>query len=89
MAMWALPLIASVYLGIAERALELAVAGARRKTSIAIDRGAYAYNPMVQHQIAEMYLELDAAHGDRRALRRRLGGRRRPRRRRGCRRCTR
>ena len=23
--------------------------------------GAYAYNPMVQHQIAEMYLELDAA----------------------------
>ena len=28
---------------------------------MAIDRGAYAYNPMVQHQIAEMYLELDAA----------------------------
>ena len=24
-------------------------------------RGAYAYNPMVQHQVAEMYLELDAA----------------------------
>jgi alkylation response protein AidB-like acyl-CoA dehydrogenase len=61
MNMWALPLIASVYLGIAERALELAVDGARRKTSIAIDRGAYAYNPMVQHQLAEMYLELDAA----------------------------
>ena len=35
--------------------------GARRKTSIAIERGAYAYNPMVQHQVAEMYLELDAA----------------------------
>ena len=61
MTMWALPLIASVYLGIAERALELAVDGARRKTSIAIERGAYAYHPMVQHQIAEMYLELDAA----------------------------
>ena len=61
MTMWALPLIASVYLGIAERALELAVDGARRKTSIAIERGAYAYNPMVQHQVAEMYLELDAA----------------------------
>ena len=73
MAMWALPLIATVYLGIAERALELAVAGARRKTSIAIERGAYAYNPMVQHQVAEMYLELDAADGDRRPLRRRLG----------------
>jgi alkylation response protein AidB-like acyl-CoA dehydrogenase len=61
MAMWPLSLIAAVYLGIAERALEVAVEGARRKTSIAIVRGAYAYNPMVQHQVAEMYLELDAA----------------------------
>jgi alkylation response protein AidB-like acyl-CoA dehydrogenase len=61
MLMWALPLIASVYVGIAERALELAASGARRKTSIAIERGAYAYHPMVQHQIAEMFLELDAA----------------------------
>ena len=61
LAIWPLSLIAAVYLGIADRALELAVAGARKKTSIAIDRGAYAYNPMVQHQVAEMYLELDAA----------------------------
>jgi alkylation response protein AidB-like acyl-CoA dehydrogenase len=61
MLMWALPLIATVYVGIAERALELAASGARRKTSVAIERGAYAYHPMVQHQIAEMYLELDAA----------------------------
>jgi alkylation response protein AidB-like acyl-CoA dehydrogenase len=61
MIVWALPLIASVYLGIAERALELAVAGATRKSSIAIERGAYAYHPMVQHQVSEMYLELDAA----------------------------
>ena len=61
MDMWALPLIANVYLGIAERAMELVVAGARRKTSIAIERGAYAFNPMVQHQVAEMFLELDAA----------------------------
>ncbi len=61
MSIWALSLIAAVYLGIADRALELAVAGARKKTSIAIERGAYAYNPMVQHQVAEMYLELDAA----------------------------
>jgi alkylation response protein AidB-like acyl-CoA dehydrogenase len=61
MAMWPLSLIATVYLGIAERALELAIDGARRKTSVVIDRGAYAYHPMVQHQIAEMYLELDSA----------------------------
>ena len=61
MTMWPLSLIAAVYLGIAERALDVAVDGARRKKSIAIARGAYAYNPMVQHQVAEMYLELDAA----------------------------
>jgi alkylation response protein AidB-like acyl-CoA dehydrogenase len=60
-AMWPLSLIAAVYLGIADRALELAVSGAKRKSSMAIDRGAYAYNPFVQHQVAEMYLELDAA----------------------------
>lgn len=61
MAIWPLSLIAAVYLGIAERAMEVAAAGARRKTSIAIERGAYAYHPMVQHQVSEMYLALDAA----------------------------
>ena len=61
MAIWPLSLIAAVYLGIADRALELAVGGAKRKMSVAIERGAYAYNPFVQHQVAEMYLELDAA----------------------------
>lgn len=59
--MWPLALIAAVYLGIADRALEVAVSSAQRKQSVAIERGAYAYNPFVQHQIAEMYLELDAA----------------------------
>jgi alkylation response protein AidB-like acyl-CoA dehydrogenase len=58
---WALPLMANVYLGIAERALELAVESATTKRSVAIPRGAYAFNPMVQHQLAEIYLELDAA----------------------------
>lgn len=61
MAVWPLSLFGAVYLGIADRALDLAVAGARRKTSVAIERGSYAYNPMVQHQVAQMYLELDAA----------------------------
>jgi len=61
MAMWPLSLIAAVYLGIADRSLELAVTDVRRKQSVAIDRGSYAYNPFVQHQLAEMYLTLDAA----------------------------
>ena len=61
MNVWALPLMANVYLGVAERALELAVHSATTKRSVAIPGGTYARNPMVQHQIAEMYLELDAA----------------------------
>ena len=61
LAIWPLANIAAVYLGIADRAIELAASGAVKKTSVAIARGAYAYNPFVQHQIAEMYLALDAA----------------------------
>ncbi|WP_245649600.1 acyl-CoA dehydrogenase family protein [Nocardia shimofusensis] len=61
MTMWPLSLMAAVYLGIADRALELACESARRKKSVAIERGAYAYNPFVQQQVASMYLELDAA----------------------------
>ncbi len=58
---WPLTLIANVYIGIAERALELAIESASTKSSVAIPRGTYAHNPMVQHQIAEMYLTLDPA----------------------------
>ena len=58
---WALTLIANVYVGIAERALEIAVAQAARRTSIAIPQGTFAHHPLVQHQVAEMYLALDAA----------------------------
>ena len=61
MNIWALPIMASVYLGIAERALALAIESATTKSSVAIPRGTYAHNPMVQHQIAQMYLELDPA----------------------------
>jgi alkylation response protein AidB-like acyl-CoA dehydrogenase len=61
MNVWALPVFANVYVGIAERALELAIEAATTKASVAIPRGTYAHNPMVQHQIAEMHLELDPA----------------------------
>jgi alkylation response protein AidB-like acyl-CoA dehydrogenase len=64
---WAEPTFASMYLGLAERALELAVAGAKKKTSIALGGRAMAYNPMIQHSIAEMALELESisAHVER------------------------
>ncbi|GAC1478970.1 MAG: acyl-CoA dehydrogenase family protein [Acidimicrobiales bacterium] len=64
---WAEPPFASMYIGLAERALELAVAGSRKKTSIAMGGRAMAYNPMIQHTIAEMAIELDSitAHVER------------------------
>ncbi len=61
MLIWALTLIANVYVGIAERALDLAVEHARRSTSIAIPKHTFAHHPLVQQQIAHMHLELDAA----------------------------
>jgi len=61
MTIWALTLIANVYVGIAERALELAVEHARRHASIAIPGSTYAHHPLVQQQVAHMHLELDAA----------------------------
>jgi alkylation response protein AidB-like acyl-CoA dehydrogenase len=61
MNMWALGVFASVYIGIAERALELAIESATTKSSVAIPGGTYAHNPMVQHQVAEMRLTLDPA----------------------------
>jgi alkylation response protein AidB-like acyl-CoA dehydrogenase len=61
MNVWPLGLFSQVYLGIADRAVELAVADANRKTSVAVPGGTMAHNPMVQHQVAEMVLALDAA----------------------------
>jgi alkylation response protein AidB-like acyl-CoA dehydrogenase len=61
MLIWALTLIANVYVGIAERALDLAVEHARRRTAIAIPNRTFAHHPLVQQQVAHMHLELDAA----------------------------
>ena len=61
MQVWAVTLIANVYIGVAERALEIAVAQAARRTSIAIPRGTFAHHPLAQQQVADMYLALDAA----------------------------
>jgi alkylation response protein AidB-like acyl-CoA dehydrogenase len=52
--------ISSVYAGIAHRALELSVQTARRRTSIALTRS-MAYHPEVQHNVAMMVRQLEAA----------------------------
>jgi alkylation response protein AidB-like acyl-CoA dehydrogenase len=57
---WAEPTFASMYIGLAERALELAVAGAKKRTSIGLGGRALAYHPMIQHTVAEMAMELES-----------------------------
>ncbi len=61
MSAWAFLQFAAVYLGVADRAMALAVADATSRTSIAIPRGTMAHNPEIQHAVAEMYLDLIAA----------------------------
>jgi alkylation response protein AidB-like acyl-CoA dehydrogenase len=58
---WAEPTFGSVYLGLAQRALDLAVASVQTKTSVAQLSRTMAYHPEVQHNVAEMVLALDGA----------------------------
>jgi alkylation response protein AidB-like acyl-CoA dehydrogenase len=64
---WAEATFASIYLGLAERAMELAVAGIQKKTSVAMGGRSMAYNPMVEYAVAEMGIELESitAHVER------------------------
>lgn len=56
---WAECTFGSVYFAIARRALDLAVDGVKRRSSLAVSRS-MAYHPEVQHCIAEMGLEVEA-----------------------------
>jgi alkylation response protein AidB-like acyl-CoA dehydrogenase len=58
---WAEPTFGSIYLGLAQRAIDLAVASVKSKTSVAQLHRTMAYHPGVQHTIAEMVLALDGA----------------------------
>jgi alkylation response protein AidB-like acyl-CoA dehydrogenase len=64
---WAEPTFASIYLAQAQRALDLAVASATSKSSVAMGGQTMAHNGMVLFTIAEMVMELDAitAHVER------------------------
>ena len=57
---WAEPLFASIYVGLAERARDLAIAGVKEKTSVAEMTRPMAYHPEVQHRVAEIELELES-----------------------------
>ena len=58
---WAEPTFGSIYLGLAQRAIDLTVEGVKTKRSIAQMNRSMAYHPEVQHNIAEMVLALDGA----------------------------
>jgi alkylation response protein AidB-like acyl-CoA dehydrogenase len=57
---WALGAFSNVYYAAACRARDLAVEGARKKTSLAVSRS-MAYHPEIQHMAAEMTLALEPA----------------------------
>jgi alkylation response protein AidB-like acyl-CoA dehydrogenase len=56
---WALLGFANIYYGLAQRALDLTVQGVKNKTSIGLTRS-MAYHPEVQHNVAQMAMELEA-----------------------------
>ena len=58
---WAGPTLGTIYLGLAQRALDLALESVKAKRSIAHMSRTMAYHPEVQHSVAEMVLALDAA----------------------------
>lgn len=58
---WYLPLVSSVYFGIARRALDLAILGAQTRGSLRADVSRHADKPAVQRQIAEAEIKLEAA----------------------------
>jgi alkylation response protein AidB-like acyl-CoA dehydrogenase len=58
---WAEPTFASIYLGLAKRALDLTIESVKKKTSVAQLQRTMAYHPEVQHAVAEMVLQLEGA----------------------------
>lgn len=52
--------IAAVYLGIARRAFDLAVASARQRTSSALGGLTYAHHPITQFNVSKAAIELDS-----------------------------
>src|SRR5207237_2451706 len=49
----------AIYTGVAERARDVAITSARKRTALALTRS-MAYHPEIQHLFSEMQLELEA-----------------------------
>jgi alkylation response protein AidB-like acyl-CoA dehydrogenase len=57
---WALPIISAVYVGIAERAFDLAIDGARSRKSLVLGGNPIAGHALVQDKVASAAIQLDA-----------------------------
>ncbi len=57
---WVEPMFGTIYLSAARRAMDVAIAGVKNKTSLALTR-TMAYHPEIQHNVAEMYIALESA----------------------------
>lgn len=57
---WVEPMFGTIYLSAAQRAMDVAIEGVKKKTSLALTRS-MAYHPEIQHTVAEMYIALDCA----------------------------
>ena len=56
---WALMGFGNIYYGLAQRALDESIAAVKSKNVLALSRS-MAYNPEIQHAIAEMTIELES-----------------------------
>jgi alkylation response protein AidB-like acyl-CoA dehydrogenase len=57
---WFQPLFGNIYVGLAERARDLAIERVKKKTSVAMGGRSMAHHPEVQHMIARIFYELEA-----------------------------
>lgn len=58
---WYLPLLSNVYVGIARRALDIAILSAQKRSSLRADIARHADKPAVQRQVAQAEIKLEAA----------------------------
>src|SRR5205823_11155898 len=61
------PMFANIYIGLAERARDLAIERIKTKRSVAEMTRSMAYHPEIQHAIADIVIEMEGmiAHADR------------------------
>jgi alkylation response protein AidB-like acyl-CoA dehydrogenase len=64
---WAEPMFANIYIGLAERARDLAIERVKKKRSVAEMTRSMVYHPEIQHTIADIVIELEGMipHADR------------------------